>query len=250
MRLEGKVALVTGAARGIGAEIARVFAREGAAVVIGDILDGEGRQVADEIKASGGVAMTVKLDVSEEANWKRIMAFVLERLYTLDILVNNAGISKRVALEEYAVEDWDAVMTTNIRGVFLGMKHAIPIMRRTGGGNIINMSSVAGLVGHKFSNLAYTTSKGGITLLTKGAAVKYAAENIRVNSIHPCTVQTELTKNIAKDPQLMMGRIDEVPMGRFASVTDVANAALFLASDEATFITGVALPVDGGMTAY
>ena len=250
MRLEGKVALVTGAARGIGAEIARVFAREGAAVVIGDILEAEGRQVADEIKALGGVAMTVKLDVSEEANWQRIMAFVLERLYTLDILVNNAGVSKRVPLEEYTVEDWDAVMAINVRGVFLGMKHAIPIMRRTAGGNIINMSSVAGLVGHKFTNLAYITSKGGITLLTKGAAVKYAAEKIRVNSIHPCTVETELTKNIAKDPQLMFERIDEVPMRRLASVTDVANAALFLASDEAAFITGVALPVDGGLTAY
>jgi cyclopentanol dehydrogenase len=250
MRLKGKVALVTGAARGIGAEIARVFAREGAAVVIGDILEAEGQGVAEEIKAAGGVAMVVKLDVSEEPNWKRTMAFVLERLYALDILVNNAGVSKRVPLEEYPVEDWDAVMAINVRGVFLGMKHVIPILRRRGGGSIINMSSIAGLVGHKFSNLAYMTSKGGVTLLTKGAAVKYAPENIRVNSIHPCTVETELTKNISKDPQLMAERLDEVPMGRFASVADVANAALFLASDEAAFITGVALPVDGGVTAY
>lgn len=250
MRLEGKVAIVTGAARGIGEEIARVFAREGAAVVVADILEPEGRRLAEQINASGGRAMSLKLDVRDEASWKHLMNSVLDTQHALDILVNNAAISKRAPLEEYPVDDWDAIMATNVRGAFLGMKRSIPLMRRQGGGSIINISSVAGLVGHRFTNLAYITSKGGITLLTKGAAVKYAADNIRVNSIHPSTVATELTRNISENSQLMRERIDEVPLGRFASVTDVAYAALYLASDEAGFITGVNLPVDGGLTAY
>lgn len=250
MRLEGKVALVTGAARGIGEEIARVFAREGAAVIIADMLEPEGRQLADQINASGGNAMSLRLDVRDEASWKQLLDAVLDRQNSLDILVNNAAVSKRAPLEEYPVDDWDTVMATNVRGAFLGMKHSIPKMRQQGGGSIINISSVAGLVGHRFTNLAYITSKGAVTLLTKGAAVKYAADNIRVNSIHPCTVGTEMTRNISENTQLMRERTDEVPMGRFASVTDVAYAALYFASEEAAFITGVNLPVDGGLTAY
>jgi len=153
-------------------------------------------------------------------------------------------------LEEFPVEIWDSIMAVNVRGVFLGMKHAIPAMRKGGGGCIINMSSIAGLIGHKHSSIAYIASKGAVTLLTKAAAVHHANDNIRINSIHPCTVDTPLVADLFKNPEMKKARFDEVPMGRIATTRDVANAALFLASDEASFITGVSLPVDGGLTAY
>jgi len=250
MRLKDKVALITGAAQGIGADIARLFAREGAKVVIGDIKEVEGHEVEAEINGAGGEAHFMLLDVTDEGSWKRVTSSIQERLGKLDILVNNAGISRRIPLEEYPVEIWDSMMKVNIGGVFLGLKHAIPVMRRGGGGCIINMSSIAGLVGHKTSAEAYIASKGAVTLLTKGAAVHFAKDNIRVNSIHPCTVETPLVADLFRNPEMKKARFEEVPMGRIASTLDVAYAALFLASDEASFITGVALPVDGGLTAY
>ena len=250
MRLEGKVALVTGAARGIGAEIARVFAREGAKTVIADIMEAEAGKMAEKINAEGGTAMHVQLDVSDEESWKKVIARIDENYNAMHILVNNAGVSKRYPLEEYPVEEWERIMSVNVRGVFLGLKHSIPLIRRSGGGSIVNMSSVCGLVGHRTSNIAYITSKGGVNLLTKGTAVKHAAENIRVNAICPATVETELIANLSKEPEVYKSRVEEIPMGRMGSVTDIANAALFLASDESAFITGVALPVDGGLTAY
>ena len=250
MRLKGKVALITGAARGIGADIARLFAREGATVVIGDVLEAEGHKTGGEINDAGGEAHFMSLDVTDEGSWKQVTSSILDRLGKLDILVNNAGISKRMPLEEYPVDVWDSMMAVNVRGVFLGMKHAIPAMRKSGGGCIINMSSIAGLVGHKTSSAAYIATKGAVTLLTKGIAVHYAKDNIRVNSIHPCTVETPLVADLFRNPDMKKARFEEVPMGRIASTLDVAYAALFLASDEASFITGVALPVDGGLTAY
>jgi len=250
MRLEGKVALVTGASQGIGAEITRLFAREGARTVIGDIKEREGRQVEKEIRDVGGEAHFMFLDVTREESWMQVVQAVVERLGGLDILVNNAGISRRMPLEKFPVEVWDAVMEVNVKGVFLGMKHAIPAMRKRGGGCIINMSSIAGLVGHKYSSLAYIASKGAVTLLTKATAVHYAKENIRVNSVHPSTVDTPLVADLFKDPEMKKARFDEVPMGRLATTRDVAHAALFLACDEASFITGASLPVDGGLTAY
>jgi NAD(P)-dependent dehydrogenase (short-subunit alcohol dehydrogenase family) len=250
MRLEGKVALITGAARGIGAEISRLFTREGAKVVIADIKEQEGRQAESEINAAGGEAHFMLLDVTSEESWQQVVPSVVASLGKLDILVNNAGISLRMPLEEFPVETWDSIMAVNVKGVFLGMKHAIPPMRKGGGGCIINMSSIAGLVGHKHSSLAYIASKGAVTLLTKATAVHHAKDNIRVNSIHPCTVDTPLVADLFRDPERKKARFDEVPMGRLATTQDVAYAALYLASDEASFITGVGIPVDGGVTAY
>jgi NAD(P)-dependent dehydrogenase (short-subunit alcohol dehydrogenase family) len=151
---------------------------------------------------------------------------------------------------EMPLADFEAVMAVNVRGVFLGIKHALPLMKAQGGGSIVNIASIAGLVGHKFTNETYTASKGAVTLLTKSVAVKYARDKIRCNSIHPCTVDTPMVRELFKDPEKKRERLDEVPLGRLASLQDVASAALFLASDEASFITGVALPVDGGLTAY
>ncbi len=250
MRLHGKRALITGAAAGIGAEIASRFATDGAMVFVGDVQADEGERTADAIRARGGSARFVRLDVTEEASWVKALDDIVGLDARLDILVNNAGITKRVPITDMPLEAFESVMAVNVRGVFLGIKHVLPIMKRQGGGSIVNMSSICGLVGHKFTNETYTTSKGAVTLLTKSVAVRHARDNIRCNSIHPGTVATPMVLELFKDPEKKRERLDEVPLGRLATPLDVANAALFLASDEASFITGVALPVDGGMTAY
>lgn len=250
MRLQDKVALITGAAAGIGAEIARRFAEEGARVCIGDTNRDEGEKTASVLQQAGGRARFVPLDVTSEPSWQEALGGIRAAEGRLDVLVNNAGITRRIPIEEMPLDVFESVLAVNVRGVFLGIKHAIPLMRARGGGAIVNMSSIAGLVGHKFSNETYATSKGAVALLTKSVAVHYAKDNIRCNSIHPCTVETPMVVELFKDAAKKRERLDEVPLGRLASMRDVANAALFLASDEAGFITGVALPVDGGLTAY
>lgn len=250
MRLRSKVSLITGAGAGIGAEIARRFAEEGATVLIGDLDAVAGDATAATIASAGGQARFVSLDVTREESWRRAIEGIRAAQGRLDVLVNNAGITKRIPITEMPLEDFEAVMAVNVRGTFLGIKHALPLMKRQGGGSIVNMASIAGLVGHKFTNETYTTSKGAVTLLTKSVAVRHARDNIRCNSIHPCTVDTPMVRELFKDPEKQKERLDEVPLGRLATARDVANAALFLASDEASFITGVALPVDGGLTAY
>jgi NAD(P)-dependent dehydrogenase (short-subunit alcohol dehydrogenase family) len=250
MRLPNKVTLITGAAAGIGAEIATRFAAEGAQVLIGDVNAGAAETVVEGIRKSGGTARFVPLDVTDEESWREALDGIRTAEGRLDILVNNAGITKRIPITDMAVEDFEAVMAVNVRGVFLGIKHALPLMKQHGGGSIVNISSICGLVGHKFTNETYTTSKGAVTLLTKSVAVRHARDNIRCNSVHPGTVDTPMVRELFKDPEKKRERLDEVPLGRLASARDVANAALFLASDEAGFITGVALPVDGGLTAY
>ncbi len=164
--------------------------------------------------------------------------------------MNNAGINIRKPIEEMEVDEWDTMMRVNVRSVFLGIKHTLPVMRKQKRGSIINMSSICGLVGYKYTPEAYTTSKGAVTLLTKSAAVRYAKTGVRINSLHPSTVETDLVKKMLSDPERMKERLDEVPLARLAKVDDVANAALYLASDESSFITGISLPVDGGLTAY
>ncbi len=250
MRLQNKVALITGAAAGIGSEIAKRFAAEGAKALIGDVNAGAAETVIEAIRKSGGDARFVPLDVTDEESWREALAGIRTADGRLDILVNNAGITKRIPITDMALEDFEAVMAVNVRGVFLGIKHALPLMKEQGGGSIVNISSICGLVGHKFTNETYTTSKGAVTLLTKSVAVRHARDNIRCNSIHPGTVDTPMVQELFKDPEKKRERLDEVPLGRLATARDVANAALFLASDEAGFITGVALPVDGGLTAY
>ena len=250
MRLKNKTALVTGSARGIGAAIARRFAEEGATVFIADLDEPEGTTTAEEITKSGGTAFFVLLDVTSEASWMNALRFVVDRSGRLDILINNAGINIREPIEEMKEKSLDDMLAVNVKGPFMGIKHAIPLMRKNGGGCIINMSSICGLVGHKYTTEAYTTTKGALTLLTKCVAVRYAKDNIRCNSLHPSTVDTPLVREFFKDPRKKEERLGEVPLGRLATVQDVANAALYLASDEASFLNGVSLPVDGGLTAY
>jgi NAD(P)-dependent dehydrogenase (short-subunit alcohol dehydrogenase family) len=194
-------------------------------------------------------AVFLPLDVTSEENWKAALSAVLEKTKRLDILVNNAGINIRKNIEEMPAESFDAMIAVNVKGPFLGIKHCLPIMRAAGGGVILNMSSICGLVGHKYTNEAYTTTKGALTMLTKSVAVRYAKDNIRCNSVHPSTVETPLVQAMLKDPERRAERLGEVPLGRLANVADVANALVYLASDEAAFINGVAFPVDGGLTA-
>jgi NAD(P)-dependent dehydrogenase (short-subunit alcohol dehydrogenase family) len=249
MRLADKVALITGAGSGIGAEIAARFASEGARVFIGDVDASAGEATAGRIRHAGGTARFVLLDVTDEQGWRTAMKAIRAAERRLDILVNNAGITRRISIAEMPMETYEAVMSVNVRGVFLGIKTVLPVMQAQGGGAIVNISSAAGLVGHRFSNETYAASKGAVTILTKSVAVRYARDNVRCNSIHPCTVDTPMVQELFRDPEKQRERLGEIPLGRLATARDVANAALFLASDEAGLITGVALPVDGGLTA-
>jgi NAD(P)-dependent dehydrogenase (short-subunit alcohol dehydrogenase family) len=246
MRLSNKVALITGAAQGIGAAIARKFHSEGALVFIGDVRNEEGEKIVGELER----AVYLYLDVSSEESWKDALASVMKKAGRLDILVNNAGINIRKTIEEMPVDSLDAMLAVNIKGPFLGIKHALPLMRAAGGGTILNMSSICGLIGHKYTNEAYTTTKGALTLLTKSVAARYARDNIRCNSVHPSTVDTPLAQVVLQDPERRAERFGEIPLGRLATTADVANAFVFLASDEASFINGAAFPIDGGLTAY
>ncbi|MFP3042465.1 glucose 1-dehydrogenase [Treponema primitia] len=249
MRLQNKVALITGAAQGLGFAIACRFAEEGAEVFITDLQADVGAKSVAEINGKGGKAHFITLDVASEQSWIAASAEVQRIAGRLDILVNNAGINIRETVETMAVENLDKMLAVNVKGPFLGTKHFIPVFRKTGGGSIINMSSVCGLIGHRYTTEAYTVTKGAVTLLTKTIAVRYAKDNIRCNSIHPSTVDTPLVQELLKNPDRKAERFGEVPLGRLATAADVANAALFLASNEAAFINGVAFPVDGGTTA-
>ncbi len=249
MRLEGKIALITGGALGLGAAIAKRFAEEGAFVFIGDLNTEAGAETVNAVNAKGGKAFFVRLDVASEESWTAALDSVIREAGKLDILVNNAGINIREPIEEMKAENLDTMLAVNVKGPFLGCKHTIPLFRKNGGGSIINMSSVCGLVGHRYTTEAYTVTKGAVTLLTKTVAVRHAKDNIRSNCLNPSTVDTPLVQELFKVPGKKEERIGEVPLGRLATANDVANAALFLASDEAAFINGVAFPVDGGTSA-
>lgn len=248
MRLEGKVALISGGARGQGAVEAKLFASEGASVVIGDILDDLGRQVEAEIAESCGNATYVHLDVTSESQWNDAVSAAVERYGKLDILVNNAGILIRAGVEDTTEEDWDRIMDINAKGVFLGTKAAIPAMREAGGGSIINISSVAGLQGSPAS-AAYSSTKGAVRILTKSTAVQYAAEGIRCNSVHPGLIYTDMTRDTLDTPEGQQSWLSRVPMGRIGVSEDVAKGVMFLASDESSYMTGSELVIDGGITA-
>ena len=248
-RLDGKVAIISGGARGQGATEARMFAREGAKVVIGDLLDEEGKQVEAQINESGGEATYVHLDVTQEDDWRSAVETAVSRYGKLDILVNNAGILIRKGLEETTVEDWDRIMGVNAKGVFLGTKHAIPAMRRAGGGSIINISSTAGLVGSPNGSPSYTATKGAVRLLTKSTAIQYAKEGIRCNSVHPGPIDTDMIRDTMSDPARLEQRMQRLPMGRVGTSEEIAYGVLYLASDESSFVTGSELVIDGGTTA-
>ena len=249
MRLEGKVALISGGARGMGAAEARLFAREGAMVAIGDVLSEEGRAVAAEIGEAGGQAIFLDLDVTSEAQWRDAVAATVARFGKLDILVNNAGIGAQGRVEDTTEAEWDLVMDVNAKGVFLGAKAAIPEMRRAGGGSIINISSQLGLVGMKESSPQYQASKGAVRLFTKAAAIQYASEGIRVNSVHPGPIVTPMTEARRSDAAVQQMMVSRIPLGRYGEAEDVAYGVLYLASDESSFVTGSELVIDGGWTA-
>jgi NAD(P)-dependent dehydrogenase (short-subunit alcohol dehydrogenase family) len=248
-RLAGKVALISGGARGIGAATARLFAQEGARVVLGDLLEPEGRGVEAEIAGKGGEAAFVHLDVTSERDWEGAVAAATGRFGRLDILVNNAGIGGAGRLEETTLADWQRVMDVNATGVFLGTKAAIPALRRAGGGSIVNISSQLGLVGMDDSSPQYQASKGAVRLLTKHTALQYAKEGIRANSVHPGPIVTPMTEKRRADPAIRARMVARIPLGRYGEVEEIAYGALYLASDESRFVTGSELVIDGGWTA-
>ena len=261
-RLAGKVAIVTGGASGIGAETARQFAAQGASVVLCDLQDDLGGTVAQEIVDNGGVAEYRRLDVTDEAQWIALVAAVETKHGKLNVLCNIAGVSGRpagmvvqptgvmtgTALEDQTLENWNFIMGVNSTGVFLGTKSAIPAMRRAGGGSIVNISSICGIVG-SFANAAYHASKGSVRIFTKSTAIQYARENIRANSVHPGFVDTPMARPGLLGNESGKARMDATPMGRFGKPIDIALGCLYLASDEASWVTGSELVIDGGMTA-
>jgi len=248
MRLENKVAIITGAASGMGASTALIFAREGASVVVTDLLSDEGGQIVGQITASGGTARFQKLDVSSEADWDAVVADTLAAFGRIDILINNAGVSGSHP-DRLNIETWDQQMNINAKGVFLGMRAVIPVMQKAGRGSIVNTSSISGFVGQDFVHMGYNAAKGAVRLATKSAAVQFAKEGIRVNSVHPGIMPPMRTSMLSADPAVRKQMIAAIPMGREGGVEEVAYANLFLASDEASYITGIEVPVDGGYLA-
>ncbi|MCS6925095.1 MAG: glucose 1-dehydrogenase [Candidatus Binatia bacterium] len=245
-RLRGKVALISGGARGQGAVEGKLFAREGAKVVLGDVLEEEGRRTVEEIRAAGGDAVFVTLDVTKADDWQRAVDTAVGTYGKLDILVNNAGILQMEGLEEITPETWERVMAVNTTGVWLGMKAAVPALRRAGGGSIINISSISGLIGTGMQT-AYQASKGAVRIMTKTAAMQYAKEGIRVNSVHPGPIDTPMTAGL--DRELWQMFVNSVPLKRAGTSEDIAYGVLYLASDESSFVTGAELIIDGGYTA-
>ena len=245
-RLDGKVALISGGSKGQGAAEAKLFAQEGAKVVLADILDDEGKKVEAEINETDGEAMYLHLDVTSEADWAAAVRAAVDSYGKLDILVNNAGILLRKGVEETSAEEWDRIQDVNSKGVFLGVKAAIPAMREAGGGSIVNISSIAGLRGS--TSTAYGASKGLVRLLTKSTAVQYGPEGIRCNSVHPGIIETDMTEEMLDSA----GReqwLARTPLRIIANAHDVALGVLYLASDESRYVTGSELLIDGGITA-
>ena len=232
----------------MGAEEARIFAREGAKVVIGDISEEEGKAVEAQISEAGGQALFVTLDVTKEDDWARAIDQAVARFGKLDVLVNNAGISSRSFTDDTGIDGWDRIMEVNSKGVFLGTRAAIPRMLEAGGGSIINISSIMGLVGSSGGHPAYNASKGAVRIFTKAMAVRHGKDNIRVNSVHS-GFMPPMASGVAYDQDQRRQNLEETPLGREGRVEEVANAVLFLASDEASYISGAELAVDGGYTA-
>ena len=250
MRLENKVALISGGARGMGAEEARLFAREGAKVVIGDVLDEPGRQTEAAINETGAECLFVHLDVTSESDWQNAIAAAVSRFGRLDILVNNAGISVREGIEDLTEAQWERTMAINVKGVFLGTRATIPAMRESGGGSIINISSGAGIAPAPGTSAAYAASKGAVRLFTKSTAIQYAGEGIRCNSVHPGPVQTPMLGDTPDDDATRVAaQVGRVPLGRVGRPEEIAYGVLYLASDESSFVTGSELVIDGGRTA-
>jgi NAD(P)-dependent dehydrogenase (short-subunit alcohol dehydrogenase family) len=246
MRLENKVALVSGAGSGMGAAVARLFAREGASVVVADIFDEGASETVDAITAEGGRATFLHTDVTSEADWAAAVALAEETYGQLDILVNNAGLSSSAYEDPLDLEGWNAIMDVNATGVFLGTRAAIPALQRAGGGAIVNMSSILGFVGFATGHPAYSASKGAVRSFTKATANRYGPEGIRVNSVHPGFMPPMRSGNVPQSLERRERAIQATPLRRTGETIEVAYGVLFLASDEASFITGTELVIDGG----
>jgi 3(or 17)beta-hydroxysteroid dehydrogenase len=246
VRLADKVAIISGAASGMGAATARLFAREGAKVVIADVLEREGREVAEAI---GAQARFERLDVSSEERWIAVISATTQHFGKLDVLVNNAGISGSAEQDFYSTEAWHRIMAINATGVFFGIKHAIPAMIANGGGSIVNLSSIAGIIGSEHVHMADNASKAAVRRMTKSVAVQHAKDKVRCNSVHPGIMPPMRTSGRTADPAVRAERMRVIPMRRPGEVDEVAYAILFLASDEASYITGSEVHVDGGALA-
>ena len=246
-KLDGKVALISGGARGQGAAEARLFAQEGGKVVLADILDEQGQQVEAEINELGGDALYIHLDVTSESDWQNAVQATVAKYGKLDILVNNAAIIiEKAAIEDRAASEWDRVFEVNAKGVFLGTKHAIPEMRKAGGGSIVNISSVAGIGQSLHQEPAYAASKGAVRIFSKVTASQHAADGIRCNSVHPGPIDTDMLAGAMGDEARLQDRLARVPMRRMGSVDEIAKGVLYLASDDSSYVTGSELVIDGG----
>ncbi len=248
MRLRDKIAIVTGGASGMGAATAQLFASEGAKVVVADLLESEGVEVVSEICAAGGTARFQLLNVTSDVAWDSLVLETIAAYGQLDILVNNAGISGSHP-DRLNIDTWDEQMNINAKGVFLGMRAVIPTMQKAGRGSIVNISSISGFVGQRFVHMGYNAAKGAVRLATKAAAVQFARDGIRVNSVHPGVMPAMRTSQLTADPEVRKKMLSAIPAGREGRVEEVAFTNLFLASDEASYITGVEVPVDGGFLA-
>jgi NAD(P)-dependent dehydrogenase (short-subunit alcohol dehydrogenase family) len=250
-RLEGKVAIITGAGSGIGRESAFLFAGEGARVVVAEVQDAPGRTVVDEITRSGGQAIFVHADVSVAREAEAMVAAAEKAWKRLDVIFNNAGIfpARDGSVADTDEETWDLVMRVNLKGVFLGCKYAIPAMLRSGGGSIVNTASFVALMGAATPQIAYTASKGGVLSMTREIAIEFARKGIRANALCPGPVDTPLLRELLSDPARRARRLVHIPPGRLAQAREIAQAALFLASDESSYVNGATFTVDGGITA-
>lgn len=250
-RLAGKIALITGAGNGMGRAAALLFASEGARVVVADAVEAGGTATVDAVKAAGGDAAFVQVDVSDEAQVAAMIAFATDTYDALHVLYNNAGIfpADDGGTTETPVPTWDRVMDVNLKGVWLGCKHAIPAMVESGGGSIVNVASFVALMGAATAQIAYTASKGGVLSMTREIAVEHARNGIRANSLCPGPIETPMLAELMSDPEWARRRLTHIPMGRTGRAEELAKAALFLASDDSSYMTGSALVVDGGITA-
>jgi NAD(P)-dependent dehydrogenase (short-subunit alcohol dehydrogenase family) len=251
VRLEGKVALITGAAGGMGKVAASLFAAEGARVVVTDVADEAGEATVEEITRAGGQAAYVHADVSQSAEAERMVAFAMDRFGVLDVLYNNAGIfhPEDDSVVNTPEEVWNRTIDINLKSVFLGCRYGIPAMLASGGGSIINVASFVALMGAAAPQIAYTASKGGVLAMTREIAVEFARQGIRANALCPGPIETPLLADLLADPERRNRRLVHIPIGRFGQAEEVARAALFLASDDSTLMTGASLVVDGGITA-
>lgn len=251
MRLKDKVALITGAGSGIGRETSLLFAAEGAKVVAVDVNDAAGEETVARVRQAGGASGYIHADVSKAAECEAMVTFAEKTFGRLDVLFNNAGILHSADDDAVSTSEevWDLTLAINLKGVFLGCKYGIPALRRAGGGSIINTASFVALLGAATPQVAYTASKGGVLALTRELAVVHARENIRINALCPGPLRTELLMKILDTDEKKQRRLVHIPMGRFGEAREMAQAALYLASDESSFITGSTFTVDGGITA-